>query len=56
MVVPSITILVLGFAITAALAVANWYLWRTSPEMPYPMAPTGPDFAEVEETPFKKVA
>lgn len=56
MIVPSITTLVLGFAVMAVLAVADWYLWRTAPEMPYPLAPTGPDFAEVEEAPFKKVA
>lgn len=56
MMVPSITTLVLGFAITAALAVADWYVWRTAPERPYPLAPTGPNFAEAEEVAFKKVA
>jgi hypothetical protein len=56
MMIPSITTLVLGFAITVALAVVDWYVWRTAPALPYPQAPTGPHFTEEEEAAFKKVA
>lgn len=56
MMVPSLITLVLGFVITVALAVADWYVWRTTPERRYPLAPTGPHFTEAEESPFKKVA
>ncbi len=57
MMVPSITTLVIGLAIAVALAVVDWYVWRTAPVLPYPLAPTGPHFAEEEEAAaFKKVA
>jgi hypothetical protein len=54
--VPSITTLVFGLAITVVLAVADWYVWRMAPEMPYPMAPAGSQFTETDEQAFKKVA
>ncbi len=56
MLVPSITTLVLGLAITVGLAVVDWYVWRTTPVLPYPKAPTGPHFTDEEEAAFKKVA
>lgn len=56
MMTPSMITIVLGFVITAVLGLVDWYVWRTTPAMPYPMAPTGPHFTETEEAAFKKVA
>jgi hypothetical protein len=34
---PSIETIGLGFAITAVLALIDWYVWRTAPTLPYPL-------------------
>lgn len=34
---PSIETIGLGFAITAALALIDWYVWRTAPTLPHPL-------------------
>lgn len=56
MMFPPIMTLVFGLAVTVALAVVDWYVWRSTPALPYPMAPTGPHFTEPEEEAFKRVA
>ena len=53
---PSIETMVLGAAITIALAVVDWYLWRVAPVSKNPVA-TGTRSAESEEkVDFKEVA
>ncbi|HZO82417.1 MAG TPA: hypothetical protein VFB33_12055 [Candidatus Binataceae bacterium] len=56
MFVPSLMTLALGFAVTVALAVVDWYVWRTAPVLPYPKAPGGTRYADEEEAAFRKVA
>ena len=54
---PSIATMALGLAITAALAVVDWYVWRTAPVRPYPRVaaePLGAD--DGEATAFREVA
>ena len=34
---PSIETIGLGFAITAVLALIDWYVWRTAPTLPFPL-------------------
>jgi hypothetical protein len=34
---PSIETIGLGFAITAVLALIDWFVWRTAPTLPYPL-------------------
>ena len=54
---PSIETMVIGAAITIALAVADWYLWRVVPVPKDPAAATGTRSAESEEkVDFKEVA
>lgn len=54
---PSIETMVIGVVITAALAVLDWYVWRTAPVLPYPITSTEPRRAEQDEPAlFKKVA
>ena len=52
---PSIETMVLGIAITTALAVVDWYLWRVTPVSKYPVAATGARYADTD-TDFKEVA
>jgi hypothetical protein len=52
---PSIETMVIGAAITTALAVVDWYLWRLVPVSKYPAAASGPKYAE-SATDFKEVA
>ena len=58
MIVPSITTLILGLAITAILGLVDWYLWRTAPVLPYPLESSGtrPPYAENDAVGFQKVA
>ena len=54
---PSIETMVLGFVITTALAVVDWYLWRVAPVSKCPVAATGTRDVESEEkSNFKEVA
>ena len=54
---PSIETMVIGAAITIALAVVDWYLWRVVPVSEYPVAATGARYAESDEkADFKEVA
>jgi uncharacterized membrane protein len=54
---PSIETMVIGAAITIALAVVDWYLWRVVPAWKYPVAATGTRYAETDEkAAFKEVA
>ena len=54
---PSIETMVIGAAITIALAVVDWYLWRVVPVSKYPVAATGARYAESDEkADFKEVA
>lgn len=34
---PSIETIGLGVAITAVLALIDWFVWRTAPTLPYPL-------------------
>ena len=57
MIFPSITTLILGAAVFAALAVLDWYVWGVTPVRRYPLTPRGTRFAENDEaTAFRKVA
>lgn len=57
MIFPSITTLILGAAIIAALAVVDWYVWGVTPVRRDPLSPGGTRFAEDDEaTAFRKVA
>ncbi|MGA8058872.1 MAG: hypothetical protein WB999_11555 [Candidatus Binataceae bacterium] len=57
MILPSITTLILGAVIVAALAVLDWYVWGMTPVRRYPLSPGGTRFAEDDEaTAFRKVA
>ena len=57
MIFPSITTLILGAAVFAALAVLDWYVWGMTPVRQYPLAPRRTRFAENDEaTAFRKVA
>ncbi len=57
MIFPSMTTLIFGAAIVAAMAVVDWYVWRMTPVRRYPLAPEGTRFAEDDEaTAFRKVA
>jgi hypothetical protein len=54
---PSIETMVIGVAITTALAVVDWYLWRLVPVSKYPVAATDTRYAESDEkADFKEVA
>jgi hypothetical protein len=56
--VASITMIALGLLITAALAVVDWYVWRTAPVLPYPLeaSPAQRVVDEAEEGAFSQVA
>lgn len=57
MMLPSTTTMLLGLAITAALAIVDWYVWRAAPTLPYPFEPTGTRFADDDDAAaFRKVA
>jgi hypothetical protein len=57
MIFPSITTLILGVAIVAALAVLDWYVWGVTPVRRYPLSPEGTRFDEDEKvTSFREVA
>ncbi len=57
MIFPSITTLILGAAVFAALAVMDWYVWGMTPMRRYPLSPRGTRFAEDDEaSAFRKVA
>ena len=57
MILPTITTLILGAVIVAALAVLDWYVWGMTPVRRYPLSPGGTRFAEDDEaTAFRKVA
>ncbi|MGA8568323.1 MAG: hypothetical protein WB580_11080 [Candidatus Binataceae bacterium] len=57
MILPSITTLILGAVIVAALAVLDWYVWGMTPVRRYPLSPGGTRFAEDEgATAFRRVA
>ena len=43
---PSTATMALGLAITAALAVVDWYVWRTAPVLPYPRVASAPQGAD----------
>ncbi len=54
---PSIATMALGLVITAVLAVVDWYVWRTGPVLPYPLATSGSRYAgDDEAAAFKEVA
>jgi hypothetical protein len=54
---PSIATMALGLVITAALAVVDWYVWRTAPVRSYPGVVADPqDADDTEATAFKEVA
>ncbi len=54
---PSIETMVIGAAITIALAVVDWYLWRVVPVSKYSAAAAGTRCAESDEkADFKEVA
>src|ERR1700758_3008705 len=46
MIFPSITILIIGVTVFAALAALEWYVWGMTPVRRYPFAPGGTRFAE----------
>ena len=54
---PSIEPMVIGAAITIALAAVDWYLWRVVPVSKYPVAATGTRYADSDgKAVFKEVA
>ena len=54
---PSIATMALRLVITAALAVVDWYVWRTAPVMPYPRVVADRQGADDKEAKaFKEVA
>lgn len=54
---PSSATIGVGMAITAVLAIIDWYVWRTAPVLPYPLtAVDGQKTAEKDATGFKEVA
>ena len=54
---PSSATIGLGLAITAVLAIIDWYVWRTAPELPYPLkAVESQNTADREASGFKEVA
>ena len=54
---PSSATIALGLAITAALAIIDWFVWRTAPVLPYPLAESRPRSADDDEaTVLKEVA
>ena len=55
---PSITTLLLGVAVTALLAIVAWYVSRRTPVLPYPLSPSGARDADEEgdAAEFKRVA
>jgi hypothetical protein len=50
MILPSITTLLLGLAVTVVLAIVAWYVSRRTPVVPYPLAPGGTRDAEESDT------
>jgi hypothetical protein len=59
MMLPSITTLLLGLAVIAALAIVEWYVSRRTPVVPYPLAPGGTRDAEESDAntaEFRRVA
>ncbi len=54
---PSSATLGAGVAITAGLAIIDWYVWRAAPVLPYPLKATAPEgMADREASGFKEVA
>ncbi len=55
---PSTATIVLGFVMTVALAVIDWYVWRMAPTLPYPLAASRPRAVIVNDDgeAFKEVA
>jgi hypothetical protein len=58
MIIPSITTLILGTAITALLSVLDWYVWRIVPARTHSLESSGtrPKCAGQDAVDFKKVA
>ena len=58
MIIPSITTLILGSAITALLSLLDWYLWRIVPARTHALesSSTRPKCAGQHAVDFKKVA
>ncbi|HEX3409893.1 MAG TPA: hypothetical protein VHS07_06405 [Candidatus Binataceae bacterium] len=53
---PSEATIGLGVAITAVLAIIDWFVWRTAPVLPYPLTAETQGCADREATDFKEVA
>jgi len=54
---PSFATKAIGVAVTAVLAAADWYVWRTAPVLPYPLAQSDPRLADDKDgAAFKEVA
>jgi hypothetical protein len=54
---PSDATIALGLVITAALAIVDWYVWRSGPILPHPLAKPGPsDAGDDESAGFEEVA
>jgi hypothetical protein len=58
MIIPSITTLILGLAITALLSLVDWYAWRRVPARTDALESSGtrPKCAEQDAVAFMKVA
>ena len=57
MILPSITTLIFGTGIAAALAALDWYVWRITPVRRYPITLERTRSGENDETTgFKQVA
>jgi hypothetical protein len=55
---PSVATIALAASITFALAVIDWYVWRTAPVMPHPLAASREHSARAADDgeAFKEVA
>ena len=58
MIIPSITTLILGSAITALLSLLDWYVWRIAPGRTHALESSGtrPKCAGQDAVDFQKVA
>ena len=54
---PSSATMAIGIAVTAVLAVVDWYVWRSAPRLPHPRVTSAAhDAAERPPADFKEVA
>jgi len=54
---PSFATMAIGVAITAMLAVVDWYVWRPAPVLAHPLTASDPRFADDKDgAAFKEVA